>query len=94
MSERVRVMADYYAPRPLWSDGPLDSDFVVSPGLMRRLIEWCDEYTSWLKAEPTEARRRGWNEEGRALASELQDELGPSFDVEYFDDALGAYTAP
>lgn len=87
---RLRVMADYFA-EPVWGrhpEGPpvtLDS-LGLPDDLKHRLRRWAERYNAleasdyeWFCAGDQEA----FNESGQELAQELQDVLGPSWDISY-----------
>jgi len=99
----VKVMWDHEA-FPLWvtagRPGQASSRGVpVSDDLARQLEAWSDELTS-LMWGPNGPDARGWegpdpddlaavNARGRALAILVRGELDDSWDVTYFDEALG-----
>lgn len=105
---RVRVMADHGA-FPLWatpdhSDGPEHAigdlrpdDLPLSADLVTALRAWVGVYERLSSTDSTwpspDARSR-WNEQGRSLARWVRHELGPDYEVVFFDDLAGEEVDP
>ena len=89
-------MADYSAD-PLWYRTPegkgspmisLDA-LPLSAELKSQLRAWVRHYEEIAAtggSEPSPAAKTEWIAEGRALLVPLRQELGPGYDVEYFED--------
>ena len=89
-------MADYYCS-PLWDvddGGDLDlGELPLSGSLVERLNRWQQRYDDQLKLGKLEASEwfseeaeAAFDEEGRSLAVEVQNELGEQFEVWYWLD--------
>ena len=97
-------MADYGA-FPLWAvpDGPISADDVwvgaldpaelpLSASLVAELRGWADMYDRLLGpafAWPSEQAKAAFAEQGRRLLALVRDELGPEYEVVYFDEVTG-----
>jgi hypothetical protein len=93
----VEVAGEYSLDWPLWDDSDhadeeVDVDELeVSRGLRRDLRQWARAYRSpahepELTSMPEFTR---WVDDGRELAVRLTLELGPDYDVTYFDELTG-----
>ncbi|CUU53656.1 hypothetical protein Ga0074812_101154 [Parafrankia irregularis] len=95
---QVKVMADYYA-FPLWTgDGMLSPEALpLTDGLRDELALWSAEYTRTLSDNgydwPNEQVQADWNGRGYALAVRVAQELGPSYEVVFFDELRQCVTA-
>ncbi len=88
-------MTDYLAD-PLWTRGPtgagtamvrLDS-LPLSAELKARLRAWAARYDALMNSDyewPSEADKDTWDAEGRALLPLVRAELGPGYDVQYYN---------
>ncbi len=97
-------MADYGA-FPLWAvpDGPISADDVwvgglgpdelpLSASLVAELRGWAATHDRLLGpafAWPSEHAKVAFAEEGRRLLALVRDELGPEYEVVYFDEVTG-----
>jgi hypothetical protein len=95
---RVRLMADYFA-FPLWAvasgepdatwSGMLSPEALpLSASLVEKLQHWADEHDELFDSEfewPSEEARTAWIDRGRQLALQLRAELGPAYEVAYFE---------
>jgi hypothetical protein len=95
---RIKLMADYFA-FPLWAVGSGDLDeswsgmltpdvLLLSASLVEQLQHWADQYDTLFDTEfewPSEEARIGWINQGGRLAAQLRAELGPAYEVEYFE---------
>jgi hypothetical protein len=85
-------MADYFA-FPVWDAGGselgvLPDSLTVSDALMSDLWRWAAEFDALadsMYSWPSSARRDDFAETGLTLARRLQAELGPTFEILYFD---------
>jgi hypothetical protein len=87
---RIRIMADYFA-EPVW--GRHANGLPVSLGalpipddLKQRLRRWAKRYDSLEATDyawPSNEERDAFNAQGRDLAREMQDAMGPSWEVVY-----------
>ncbi|MCK9878669.1 hypothetical protein MXD59_23380 [Frankia sp. Ag45/Mut15] len=88
---RVKMMADYYA-FPLWAEGGMVSPeaLPLTDVLRDELALWSADYTRILIANgyswPSEQVQADWNKRGYALAIRVARELGPSYEVVFFDE--------
>ncbi|WP_327436404.1 hypothetical protein OG279_37045 (plasmid) [Streptomyces sp. NBC_01201] len=93
----IRVMADYES-YPLWIPAEFDNiapesqELALTPGLVKELNNWSDEFDATLRLEdpassafPTPAAERKFAEIGEHLARKLAQELGSNWQVLYFD---------
>lgn len=91
-------MADYGAD-PLWHRGvdgggvamiSLDT-LPLSTALKSRLRAWAHRYDILMQAGgyawPDPATKAAWITEGRALLAPVRRELGPGYDVAYFEES-------
>ena len=89
-------MADYLA-EPLWSRSATGAGacsmsldgFSLSAELKRRLRDWAARYDALMQTGyewPDPAYEAVWIADGRALLEAVRTELGPDYDVEYFDE--------
>lgn len=84
---RVRLMNDYSAWWPLWTDedaGTDENDWEFSPPLKRRLKAWAaffDAHFHWEHGRDSSAACRQHRAEGVDLHQLLVAELGPGYDV-------------
>jgi hypothetical protein len=89
----------HYDAFPLWIDnGMLDpTSLQLSPDLRTRHTEWGHEYTDTLTHNAYQwtsaAAHQDWNDRGRDLADQVQDELGADVEVLFFDDLTGTPTS-
>jgi hypothetical protein len=99
-ARKLKVMADYTA-FPVWDCGePWNElglgqamiepeDLRISASLRERLLAWAavydrqDAFADVWNGPPSES---DWVDEGRALARQLQHELGSAFEVVYFNE--------
>lgn len=95
---RLRVAVDYGA-FPVWD---LDDGGMVDPttlpvdaDLVARLQAWADRFDATVDWDdpaaatlPSPAWRRRFDSDGRALARDLQAQLGPAYDVRFGDDPV------
>lgn len=94
---RIKLMADY-GGTILWKNdasevGPIDLDSMpLTEGLKHDLQAWADAYDKTLNQEyppdsgfPSPAEEAAFEAEGQRLWRELRRELGPEFDVVYFN---------
>lgn len=95
----VRLAADYQCWPLWWDGGDRVGDIdpatlPLSPGTVERLLDWARRFDAQLDlAHPgmpeeggspmTEEEHRAWAAEGRALAAQVQAELGPGYRVAY-----------
>ena len=107
MTATLRVMADYGAV-PVWAlrkrrfganrdIGMVAAErLAISSELKNDLQSWADVFdanglrAAW-SGTPEHAR---WVEAGRVLAARLDDELGPRYEVFYFNDLTGRDEKP
>ena len=92
MTQELRLMAEYSA-WPLWRDGG-DVDpatLPISSDLRDRLRGWSQRYDAILNRHdpassgfPSPEAELAWEEQGRRLWRDLQDELGAEYVVSYF----------
>ena len=93
---RLLVMADYFVD-PVWLrtvDGRGSVSLrlerlSLSEGLIVRLRAWAARFDALQHSDydwPDEATRMQWTEEGSRLTDEVRDELGPDYDVQYFQE--------
>lgn len=91
-------MADYHS-HPLWDVGSTGPDNVepstlpISKALVERLERWAERYDATLDQDDPagsgftdDAARESFVLEGRALAAELDRQLGPDHSVTYFEE--------
>jgi hypothetical protein len=99
--QRVKLMWDYTA-FPLWYLGPNPGNYVgpmerhVSESLAMALQAWSDEWTTVMWGTngpdakdwkpPPAARQAVWVRRGRQLLAQVRCELGPDFEVGFFDE--------
>lgn len=87
-------MADYGA-FPLWADqaGDLDTgELPLSASLVAELQEWAETHDRLLGPTfewPSRQAKFDFVAEGRRLLDLLREELGPGYEVVYFDDIAG-----
>ena len=93
--KRIQVMADYHC-WPLWEagDGVGDVDpasLPISDGLRAGLLNWADDLDAILNDGdpavsrfPSPAAERQFDEDGRALAARLANELRETHEVLYY----------
>jgi hypothetical protein len=87
---RLRVMADYFA-EPVWgrhaNGHPITLGSLAIPDdLKQRLRRWAKRYDGLEATDyawPSSEERDAFNALGRDLAREVQDALGPSWEVVY-----------
>ena len=100
----VKVMADYHT-FPLWSRDSGDNigpdDLPISPGLRDALRAWAARYDATLNEEyPPDSgfasaeEEHAFTADGLALARRVAAELGPGYQVEYFDGSTSVPVAP
>ena len=92
----IKLMADYDCS-PLWEPGgdpyPIDpDDLLLTAPLRAQLWAWAQTFDAILNREDpastnfsSEHARQQFIQQGKALAEQLQAELGPHFEVEYHD---------
>jgi hypothetical protein len=90
---RLKMMADYGA-FPLWAvDGGLEPDALpLSPALITDLQTWADEHDRLLGPTfewPSDQARARFVADGRRLLARVRDELGPGYQVAYFNETTG-----
>lgn len=89
MPRHLRMFVDDVSEILLWSNRGgadlLEDRLPISESIRARLKSWLDEYTrsissrtTWSLDDEVDHDRRG-----SALCAELQDELGPDFEIEY-----------
>lgn len=92
--QELKLMADYSA-WPLWLSGVnVDpAGFPISPELQERLEGWSQTYDAILNRDdpassgfPSPEAELAWEEQGRGLWLDLQDELGAEYIVSYFSE--------
>lgn len=94
-------MADYRA-FPLWAEPHAADDLRVgglgpdelplSAALVADLREWADRHDRLLGATytwPSEQAKADFVDEGRRLLARVRGELGPDYEVVYFDEITG-----
>ena len=91
---RIRIAADY-AAFPVWPESPearslrLPDDLYLPPELLVHLTAWAEVHDRARTArsnyewDHSVADEHAWIEDGRALASRVQDHLGDAFEVTY-----------
>lgn len=84
----LRLMADYAAD-PVWTDEGMVrlADLSISARLRDDLREWAREWELIMGSDlevREKDRYRRWLTAGRRHARDLQQELGPEFEVEYW----------
>ena len=94
--QTIKLMADYDCS-PLWEPGgdpyPINpDDLPLTAPLRAQLWSWAQTFNTTLNRDdpastnfPSEEARREFIQEGKALAEQLRAELGPRFEVEYYD---------
>ena len=92
--QELKLMADYSA-WPLWLSGEnVDpARFPISPELLDRLKGWSQSYDAILNRDDPASSgfsspeaELAWEEQGRRLWHDLQDELGTEYIVTYFSE--------
>jgi len=93
---RVKLMADYGA-FPLWwlnrrGGGPgIHPDALpLSPELKMRLLAWAAVYDQLMQTDyewPNDQALAAFVRQGWALLAELREELGPGYEVWYFNES-------
>lgn len=89
-TRRLRVMAEYFA-EPVWGRHPDRTPFTVESlplpdDLKQRLRTWAKRYDALEATDyewPSAAQRDAFNAAGRELTREVQEALGPDWDVRY-----------
>ncbi|HEU5008465.1 MAG TPA: hypothetical protein VFT67_15930 [Jatrophihabitantaceae bacterium] len=92
---RLLLMADYLAD-PLWyrSTTGVGESMVslerlqLSADLKSRLRAWARRFDALMDTDyewPSRMEEATWEAAGRALLEPLREELGPGYDVQYFD---------
>jgi len=105
---RVKLMADYRAfplwavpddaPGPaddLWCGELAPDALPLSASLVADLRGWADRHDRLLApgfAWPSEHAKAAFADEGRRLLARVRNELGPAYDVVYFDETTGRLT--
>ena len=87
---QLRVMADYFA-EPVWArhghGPPVTLDSLELPDdLKARLRRWAERYNALEATDyewPSAKEQGAFNAAGEELAREVQDVLGPAWDVSY-----------
>jgi hypothetical protein len=95
-THKLKVMADYYA-FPVWDAGGselgvIPDSLAISTELRSDLLRWAAEYDALadtMYSWPSPERETEFAEAGFPLAQRLQAELGPTFEILYFDCRTG-----
>ncbi|KGF72388.1 hypothetical protein DO97_09015 [Neosynechococcus sphagnicola sy1] len=93
MPKIIRMAADYDC-EPLWDSEEADyvpaEELVLSQQTMERLDEWQAAYDAILNLQdpyeiafPSPEAEAAWDQEGLALANQLQKELGEEYEIHY-----------
>ncbi len=94
-----------YTAFPVWSEGgKMWPEPLENTPLGQELQAWSDEWTDarWREKGPDDAATpdpspehfADWDARGRVLAARLREQLGPDFDVGYFDEDTGEVEWP